>query len=410
MMEPHCILAARRWCWRAPEAVLLVSLALFANQSSAAPSEIYLPSQSTNPGGSIVIPVAFEPRAGSVSGVQFDLQYDNSAMSLAGNVGDAVRISGKSLYCRDLAPGKRRFVIVGLNQNEIPPGTLIEFIVNLNPSAPTGIYPLAFSNVLATDPSGKTAPIVAAEGSVMVERTNGPTVRLQPAGVLSAASLAPGSVAPGEVVTLLGSGIGPDSVQQPSPAPSNTVLGEMTVLIDGIPAPLLFASLNQVNIVIPYAVSGKATTQLRVSSGSQVIAELTMPVAAAVPGIFTLDATGVGPGAILNQDLTVNSPSNPAPRGSVVALFATGSGQSDPPGTDGQVARVPWPKPVLPISVLVGGLDAEILYARAAPELIAGMLQVNCRIPEDVASGDAVPIVLKAGTVSSQLGVTVSVR
>ena len=62
-------------------------------------------------------------------------------------------------------------------------------------------------------------------------------------------------------------------------------------------------------------------------SGS-VIAELTLPVANASPALFTLYETGAGPGAILNQDATLNSPWNPATGGSVLVLYATGTGQT----------------------------------------------------------------------------------
>jgi len=91
-------------------------------------------------------------------------------------------------------------------------------------------------------------------------------------------------------------------------------------------------------------------------------------------------------------------------------LFATGEGRTDPPGVDGKPAADPLPKPLLPISVTIGGLSAQVLYAGGAPRLIAGVLQVNARIPESVATGAAVPVSLTVGQATSQAGVTLAVR
>ena len=388
----------------------LLAFLTLAGQAAVTTNQISLPSQAAAPGSSLVLPIILEPRTSSLTGLQFDLQYDNSVMSLAATIGDAARGSAKSLYYRDLATNNRRFLIIGFNQNVIPPGSLVELFVNLNPSSPNGAYALAFSNLVAKDGYGKAIPATSADGTVTIEGTINQSTPLQLAGVLNAASFLPGPVAPGEVVTLFGSGIGPAMDETPAPFPSSPVLANITVLFDGLPAPLLYAAPTQINLVVPFGVSAGATSQVQISKGSQVIAAIPVQVAAAVPAIFTLDASGVGRGAILNQDWTLNSPSNPATRGSIVALFATGAGQFDPPLKDGQVAQDHLPKPVLPVSVEIGGLEAEVVFAGAAPGLIAGALQVNCRIPAEVAAGYAVPIVLRVGSATSQLGVTLATQ
>lgn len=392
------------------KAVVIVLIVGLSQAPVALSNQLSLPSQSAAPGSSVVFPVVFASESGLVSGVQFDLQYDSSAMSLVVTVGDAARYSGKSLYSVDLAPNKKRFLVVGLNQNVIPSGALVNIFVNLNTNAASGVYPLGFSNVVGANTSGQLAPMTGSDGAMSVQGSIGHSTRLQPTGVLSGASLVPGPVAPGEVVTLIGSAIGPASPQQPAGSPSSTVLDGTSVLFDGTPAPLLYAAPNQINLVVPYEVAGKSVTQMQVANGRQVVAGLSLSVTEAAPGIFTLDSSGVGPGAVLNQDLTVNSPSNPAERGSVVVLYAAGAGQTDPPGTDGQIAGDPLPKPILPISVQIGGLDAKVLYEGAAPGLIAGVLQVNCRMSASVTPGYALPVFLKVGTLTSQPGVTIAVR
>ena len=179
-----------------------------------------------------------------------------------------------------------------------------------------------------------------------------------------------------------------------------------SVLFDGVPAPLLYAGPDQINVIAPFGIDKKSSTQLQVMAQDRIIADLSLLVADAVPAIFTLDGSGVGPGAILNQDETMNSPNEPAEKGSVIVLFASGAGQTDPPGTDGQVAGGVLPQPLLPVKVRIGGLDATVVYAGAAPGFVSGVLQVNCLVPVASPSGDAVPIVLSVGKASSPAGVS----
>jgi hypothetical protein len=92
-------------------------------------SQVYLSNQSAAPGTSILVPVAFASEDGSISGVQFDVEYDSGAINLNATLGDAARNSAKSLYSADLTVNKRRFLVVGFNQNTIPDGVLIRLLV-----------------------------------------------------------------------------------------------------------------------------------------------------------------------------------------------------------------------------------------------------------------------------------------
>lgn len=380
---------------------------LFLGTSIAFSAQISLLSPSATPGSSVLTQVTFASQASSVSGLQLDLDYDSSAMSLFATLSNPARTSGKSLYELDLAPNKKRFLIVGLDQTMIPDGALINVLVNISLTASAGAYALTPSNVSGTDSSGNAVSVNSTGGMIAVDA--GPATPLQLSGIMNAGSFLPGPVAPGELVTLIGSGIGPASSQQPNGAPSSPVLGGTSVLFDGTAAPLLYAASNQINAIVPYSLSGKTTT-LTVTSQAQTIAAVAEPVAAAAPAIFTLDSSGTGAGAILNQDTTVNSPSNPAATGSVVVIFASGAGQTSPPSVDGEVTGTVLAKPVLPVSVQIGGADAEVLYAGAAPGLIAGVVQVNALVPSGATPGPAVPIVLLVGGANSQAGVTVAIR
>lgn len=370
-------------------------------------SQISLSNETSGPGTSVLMPVLFSPQENTVvSGVQFDLGYNSAVMNVTAVAGDAARKANKNVYSSDPAPNIKRFLIVSLNENPIPAGTLLNLFINLTPGAPADAYTLTISNVVESDPNGQPAPSTSAGGSITIQGTNGS--RLQPAGVLNAASLLGGPVAPGEVVTLIGAGIGPASALQPGSS-SSGILGETSVMFDGRSAPLLYASPNQINAIVPYEVAGQTNTQVSVSSAGELVAGFSLPVATVAPAIFTLDASGAGPGAILNQDATVNSPTNPAGRGSVVVLFGTGIGQTDAPSNDGEVTPEVLPHSALLVSAQIGGMEAEVLYAGGAPGLIAGVFQVNCKVPENIAPGPSVPVILTVGGIASPPGVTLAV-
>src|SRR5580698_3517438 len=177
---------------------------LLLSATFAFPSQIVLPGQSATPGASILDQMTFASQGSSVSGVQFDVEYDNSALSLAATLAPAVSTSSKTLYAVDLAPNKKRFLIIGLNQSLIPDGALINLVVNISPSAPAATYALALSNVCGTGPSGNATPVAGIDGTEVVNAGTVPVLR--PSGVLTEGSLFPAAGAPGELIALLGSG------------------------------------------------------------------------------------------------------------------------------------------------------------------------------------------------------------
>ncbi len=225
-----------------------------------------------------------------------------------------------------------------------------------------------------------------------------------------------GAVSPGEVVTLFGTGLGPANGVGAQLAPDGslaTALAGTRVLFDGRPAPLLYASDRQVNAVVPFVLRQRTTLEVE-RAGIRCPAAI-LPLAAAAPGIFTLDGSGSGLAAALNQDGSVNSRSNPAERGSIVTFYATGLGMLDPLPPDGQVAplRLPLPAPVLEVKVRIGGQPAEVLYAGQAPGLVAGVIQINARVPRDLLQRDLAFLDLWAGDYQNlQLsgGVVLAVR
>jgi uncharacterized protein (TIGR03437 family) len=178
-----------------------------------------------------------------------------------------------------------------------------------------------------------------------------------------------------------------------------------------VPAPILYTSSGQVAAVVPYAVDGRPGTQVQVRNGSLASDSVAMPVTPVAPSIFSVDLSGTGPAAVINEDgLTVNSSKAPAARGSYISIYATGEGQTSPAGIDGRIAGGgSLPKPLREVQAWVDGKAAEVQYAGAAPGAVAGLFQVNVRIPLSAASGE-VPIEIHVGAASTQAGMTVSVK
>lgn len=228
-----------------------------------------------------------------------------------------------------------------------------------------------------------------------------PSLAPQVASVLNGASFVQNAVSPGEVLAVFGTNLGPATLETAQVVQNSDAPGPLAgtqILFDGIAAPLLYASASQVGVVVPFGVTG--TTQMVVQNSAGQSSAASLPVVAATPALFTSSALGNGQASAVNEDGTVNSSTNPAAAGTVVALYATGLGQTNPPGVDGGIASAVLPVPILPVSVLVGGLPAYVLYAGAAPGSIAGVFQINVRIPPLAPVGSTILVVIHGNFVS----------
>ncbi len=230
--------------------------------------------------------------------------------------------------------------------------------------------------------------------------------------VTNGASFLGGALSPGELVAIFGANLGPQQLaglQVDGTGRLTSTISNTQVFFDGVAAPLLYASANQVGAMVPFGITA-ATTQLQVQYNGQRSAPLTIPVVAATPALFSRDGTGGQLGAILDQDGKSNQFNTPAARGSIIMMYATGLGQTNPAGKDGKiVTTTPYPAPILPVTVLIDNQPAEVLYAGAAPEMVQGVFQVNARVPASASVGE-VHVVLNAGKYSSPNTATVVVQ
>jgi fibronectin type 3 domain-containing protein len=131
-------------------------------------------------------------------------------------------------------------------------------------------------------------------------------------------------------------------------------------------------------------------------------------VSTSAPGLFTADSSGQRQAAMTNSDGSYNTPSNPAAPGSYVTFYLTGEGQTDPAGLDGTIAGSAA-NVALPVTILIAGRTAQLLYAGSAPGNVNGFAQINVVIPSDIQFGGNLPLVVKIGGVASQTGLTLAV-
>jgi uncharacterized protein (TIGR03437 family) len=246
-----------------------------------------------------------------------------------------------------------------------------------------------------------TAAAVAQEGG---GNTGASGPKLSAVSVVNAADYHSGGVAPSEIVVLYPTDAGPSKM-----APwaldamhmsqySVDSLGGTRVLFDGVAAPMVYAESGRICAIVPYQVAGRKTTEVVVEYQGQRSSPVVLPVVRSAPALFTLDASGVGQAAMLNETGCCNSARNPAVRGTIASLYATGEGLPLP----GAARRPATP---LPVRVTVGGVPAQIVWTGNV-----GLLQVNFRIPANAPVGDAVPLVLTVGNAHSTAPVTMAIR
>jgi uncharacterized protein (TIGR03437 family) len=198
---------------------------------------------------------------------------------------------------------------------------------------------------------------------------------LSSVSVVNAASLAGGSVAAGEIVSIFGSGFDPAQTQ---------------VLFGQNPATLFYVAPDQINALVPALTAGAASEMTVVVDGAAA-SEQQLTVVAAVPGLFLANAS-TGQVAAINQDGSDNSATHPAARGSYVSLFATG-----------------WSAASLPVTINIGGYNASVVYAGPAPGF-AGLMQINAQVPGGFLGPGMQSVTLTVGSAQSQSGATIALQ
>jgi uncharacterized protein (TIGR03437 family) len=223
----------------------------------------------------------------------------------------------------------------------------------------------------------------------------------QTLGWANAASLQTGPVAPGSILSIFGSGLGPltaVTATLQSPMLLATQLGSTQVLFDGTPAALFYVQDSQINAQVPFETAGRTTVKMEIRVSGLSVGTANVPIAAAAPGIFTWNG-GSGPAIAMNDANTLNATSTPAAQSSTVILFGTGGGATTPSGVDGRVPDIHPATLVLPVSATIGGQPASVAWAGDSPGN-PGMTEFHVVIPSTAGSGPQIVVVTIAGNSS----------
>lgn len=240
-------------------------------------------------------------------------------------------------------------------------------------------------------------------------------------GVLNGASFAKGqAVAPGSLVSIFGTNLAAGNGLAGT-IPLSTTLANVSVTFNGTAAPLsgvFHDAVNgdQINAQLPWELAGSATANVVVKNGSNSSAPVSVSLASAAPGIFAFGTQAIAYGnsdgiiAAANgaiQGLTTHPAKINDPL--TLAILATGLGPVDPPVATGNVVtNGPLPKTTTQPTVTVGGVPAQVVFAGMSPQFV-GVYQINIVIQPGTPTGDAVPLVITMGNISSPNNITIAV-
>jgi uncharacterized protein (TIGR03437 family) len=308
-----------------------------------------------------------------LASIQFDLEYPGDLVVVSVLPGASARNAFKQVRQNDLSPTSKRVLVMGMNRTLLEDGAVIVLHASAKQSLASGKYAFRLVNVIGVDASGNAVNMDVKNGGIEVD----PAIAgapLSAGGVLNSASFLPGPIAPGELITLLGAGFGEAGTE---------------VTFDDAPMPVLYAGANQINTISPAVLRGETRIQVRL--GGTALASATVGTAEVAPGVFSEDASGSGPAIALFDDGSRSSQANPAAPGASLSVFATGLGQA------------------ANITAAIQGVEARVLQVEALTGSLEGVAQVRIQIPDGV-KGLALPLVIRAGDVPSQTGITVAVQ
>ncbi len=247
-------------------------------------------------------------------------------------------------------------------------------------------------------------------------------------GTVNAASFASGQqIAPGSLAAIFGTDLA-GTLTLADSIPLSTQLADVTVTFNNIPAPLLAAipgSPSQVNAQVPWQVLPQGMTSgqamVVVSRGNTASAPKTVQIGPAAPGIFAYPY-GVGQAIAVLQTNDQRNGSLAAPVGAIagiscapavtgdfIQIYATGLGPVDIPLADGAIALGQIRRTLVSPTVLIGGIPVTPTFSGLSPYFV-GVNQINVQIPANAPRGDAIPLQIVAGGITTTSQVTIAIQ
>jgi hypothetical protein len=229
MMICHSVLARRYW----------IQLLFLLTGFPARAAEVSIPNLAATSGQWIATTVTSSKEDAQISGLQFDLEWD-AGLAVQIAAGRDLANAGKVLYSAERGTRTIRVLIAGTDQALLADGEIVRLFLAAGPDF--GSPQIRLSNIVAVTPEGDATSIRAASATIRIGAGD-PGNAVVPESVLNAASLLPGPIAPGEIVTLLGA----------FAIPVNSSTG-VSATVNGSAMPVLYASGNQINAVVPLSV------------------------------------------------------------------------------------------------------------------------------------------------------------
>jgi uncharacterized protein (TIGR03437 family) len=309
------------------------------------------------------------------------LRYDVRNPTTGGYVGSANLIpslAAVSTYQRqhEIATPPFAFDFTGSGTVALNPGGTYLYGPLLLAAIDTNAQSFVDADVASLDdPNGYSIDF-----GIAADALAGTGVYINPQGVLNGAGFSPPGepVAPGEFITIFGSGLATSQMVASPPYPD--ILGGVQVAINSINAPIYLVSPTQLNVLVPYAVTGSTAT-IVVTNNGRASNTVVVPLSTTAPGVFSQNSSGVGAGVVVHANNTLVTASSPAKKGETVSIYLTGLGAVSPAVADGTAGLTsPLSKTVEAVEVTIGNLSAAVSYAGLAPGF-PGLYQINATVP-----------------------------
>ena len=267
-----------------------------------------------------------------------------------------------------------------------------------------GTWTLAVENNGSDSRSGSVVGF-----SVTISGTSQSAAAVAPEGIRNSAAplLQDQPIAPGEFISVFGYNLGPQQGYTSDQEYWPTYIDGTAVKINDVDAPMRFISFYRIDVQVPTGLDLSQNAKVSVFRGGVPTSPIEVPVASTSPAIFTANMAGVGQANAVNGDGTANSTDNPAARGSVVTVYASGLGLTNPLAPEGQPVTIDC-VPIATIYAWVGGLPTQVKKAVLTQGKTA-VYSVDILVPTTINAGTA-GVYISAGDRVSQGGVTIQVK
>jgi uncharacterized protein (TIGR03437 family) len=287
-----------------------------------------------------------------------------------------------------------------------PVATLSSNIASATPAVLTTAEAISpeRSSIAATADLNRATAAVSDAGIVVTEIAGAaPAPAIREGGVVNGASFG-GPLARGALATIFGSNLAETTASAES-LPLPTTLGGAQVTVDGVAAPLVFASPTQINFQVPFEapIAGVVPVVVRVN-GTPSASEFAN-IAEYAPGVFTyaVSANALAPVIVHSSDNTLVTATKPASPNELLVIYGTGVGRFDhAPATGAAAAASPLASSTLTPEVTVGGAPAHVFFAGLTPGAV-GLLQINIQLPPQLPAGNSLPLSVQFGSAASQI-------